>query len=260
MITNSKYTNLKLTILFEMRKLKSILFMLLTAGTMMAQSNVTDKYIENPDFGARFAAWSNPGKFNYNIATNFNKKSGEVYMEKWVDKSKTLGSNDGMSQKLRNLPTGTYTLVVAAQNIAQSNLSKACTGAYIFAGQEQVEISESRDYSVVFTVVNGKADIGIKLKNCNGNWVCVDNFRLFYNGENADSIATEQARLDKELAELKEHLANPTGTMPKVTTGAFVPTGTTIALGRSTISGTCKEKGFCWSTEPNPTILDEKTT
>lgn len=230
------------------------------AGAISAQTNVTSKYIENPDFGARFAAWTNPGKFTYNIASNFDRKNGEVYMEKWVEKSKTLGSNAGMSQTLRDLPTGTYTLVVAAQNISQANTSKTCTGAFVYAGAEQVEISESRDYSIVFTVVNGKADIGVKLSSCNGNWVCVDNFRLFYNGENADSIAAEQTRIDKELAELKEHLANPTGTAPKVTTGAFVPTGTTIALGRSTISGTCKEKGFCWSTEPNPTIFDEKTT
>lgn len=230
------------------------------AGAASAQTNVTDKYIENPDFGARFAAWSNPGKFTYNVANNFNGKKGEVYMEKWVDKSKTLGSNAGMSQTLRDLPTGTYTLVVSAQNIAQSNTSKTCTGAFVYAGAEQVQISESRDYSIVFTVVNGKADIGVKLSSCNGNWVCVDNFRLYYNGENADSIATEQARIDKELADLKEHLANPTGAVPKVTTGTFVPTGTTIALGRSTISGTCKEKGFCWSTEPEPTIFDEKST
>lgn len=250
-----------LTITF-MRKIKQLILpaLMLMAGAASAQTDVTSKYIENPDFGARFAAWSNPGKFTYNVANNFSKKNGEVYMEKWVDKSKTLGSNAGMSQTLRDLPTGTYTLVVSAQNISQANTSKTCTGAFLYAGAEQVEINECRDYSIVFTVVNGKADIGVKLTSCNGNWFCVDNFRLFYNGENADSIAAEQARIDKELSDLKEHLANPTGTMPKVTTGAFVPTGTTIALGRSTVSGTVKEKGFCWSTEPNPTILDEKTT
>ena len=245
-----------------MKRVKSFLLsaLMLMACTASAQTDVTSKYIENPDFGARFAAWSNPGKFTYNVANNFGKKSGEVYMEKWVDKSKTLGSNAGMSQTLRNLPTGTYTLVVAAQNISQANTSKTCTGAFLYAGAEQVEINESRDYSVVFTVVNGKADIGVKLSSCNGNWVCVDNFRLFYNGENADSIAAEQTRLDNELTDLKEHIANATGSIPTVKTGSFVPTGTTIALGRSTVSGTAKEKGFCWSTEPNPTIFDEKTT
>lgn len=245
-----------------MNRIKSLLLsaMMMMTGAVSAQEDVTNKYIENPDFGARFAAWSNPGQFTYNIASNFSKKSGEVYMEKWVDKSKTLGTNTGMSQTLRDLPTGTYTLVVSAQNIAQSNLSKTCTGAFIYAGNEQTEINAAGDYSVVFTVVNGKADIGVQLKNCNGNWVSVDNFRLYYNGENADSIAAEKARLEKELKELKEHIANATGSIPTVKTGTFVPTGTTIALGRSTITGTCKEKGFCWSTAPEPTIFDEKTT
>lgn len=95
-----------------MGEIKSILLsgLILMSGAASAQTNVTDKYIENPDFGARFAAWSNPGKFTYNIANNFDGKSGELYMEKWVDKSKTLGTNAGMSQTLRDLPTGTTTV------------------------------------------------------------------------------------------------------------------------------------------------------
>lgn len=66
-----------------MKKTKTLLVsaLLMMAGTTVAQTNVTDKYIENPDFAARFAAWSNPGKFTYNVANNFDKKHGEVYME-----------------------------------------------------------------------------------------------------------------------------------------------------------------------------------
>lgn len=242
---------------------RALIFALgLTLGILAkAQTDVTKKYIENPDFGARFAAWVNPGSFTFSTnTTSFEKKSGEVWMEKWVTKTSTLGNNSGMYQTLRNLPTGTYTLVAAAKNVSQNSPSKTCTGAYIYAGQEQVAFNEPGDYSVVFTVVNGKADIGVRLKACNGNWVCVDNFRLYYNGENADSIAAEQARLDKELADLKEKVAKATPTSLKVTTYDFVPTGNTIALGRSTVSGSSKEKGFCWSTHPEPTIFDETTT
>ncbi len=230
--------------------------------SLMAQpKDVTKKYIENPDFGSRFAAWVNPGSFTYNTnTTSFEGRSGEVWMEKWVAKGSTLGSNSGMYQTLRNLPAGTYTLVASAKNVSQSSPSKVCTGAYLYAGQEQVAFNAFGDYSVVFTVANGKADIGVKLKTCNGNWVCVDNFRLYYNGVNEDSLATEQARLDTELAALKEKVANATPTSLKVTTYDFIPTGNTIALGRSTVTGTSKEKGFCWSKEGEPTIFDEKTT
>ncbi len=228
--------------------------------TAWAQQNVTDKYIENPDFEARFAAWSNPGKFTYQITDKFENRNGAVWMEKWVSQSSTLGTNSGMYQTLRNLPKGTYTLVAGAKNIAQANLTKKCTGAFLYAGTEKVEVSAAGDYTVVFTVANGKADIGMRLQNCNGNWVCLDNIRLYYNGENADSLAKEQARVDEELSTLQTRLASPTGSKPTVKTNAFVPTGTTLALGRLTVTGTCKEKGFCWSTKPDPTILDERST
>lgn len=245
-----------------MRLLATLALALGMATTAMAQpQDVTKKYLDNPDFEARFAAWVNPGSFTYNTnLTSFEGRSNQIWMEKWVAKGSTLGSNNGMYQTLRNLPTGTYTLVASAKNVNQNSPSRKCTGAFIYAGQEQTEINEAKDYSVVFTVVNGKADVGVKLKSCTGNWVCVDNFRLYYNGENADSIAAEQTRLDEELAALKEKVENANPTSLKVTTYDFVPTGNTIALGRSTISGTCKEKGFCWSTEGEPTIFDEKTT
>lgn len=243
---------------------RNAMMVLAVASTICANAqakDVTTKYIENADFQARFAAWVNPGSFTYNVATTFEGKSGEVWMEKWVSQGGTLNNNDGMYQTLTDLPTGTYTLVVAAKNIQQSSKTKVCKGAYIYAGQEQTEISTPGDYSVVFTVVNGKTNIGIRLSGCDGNWVCVDNFRLYYNGENTDSIAAEQTRLDNELAEFKAHLENATGTAPKVKTYGFVPTGNTIALGRSTVTGTAKEKGFCWSsTNPEPSILDEKST
>lgn len=244
-----------------MKKIFIGLIALMIGTSVSAQTDVTNTYIENPDFGARFAAWVNPGSFTYNVTNTFTQKSGQVWMEKWVSSGGTLGNNAGIYQTLRNLKTGTYTLVVGAQNIQQSSTTKVCTGAFVYAGNEQTEINKAGDYSVVFTVVNGKANIGVRLSNCTGNWVCIDNFRLYYNGENADSIAAEQARVDNELKELKDHLANATGTMPKVTTNTFVPTGCTIALGRiSKITGTVVEKGFCWSTNPEPTILDEKTT
>lgn len=234
---------------------------LMIGTSVSAQTDVTNKYIENPDFAARFAAWVNPGSFTYNVSNTFTQKSGEVWLEKWVSQGNTLGNNSGIYQTLRDMAPGTYTLVVGAQNVQQASNSKVCSGAFIYAGNEQTEINKAGQYSVVFTVVNGKADIGIRLNNCDGNWVCIDNFRLYYNGQNADSIAAEQTRVNNELNELKAHLENPSGTVPKVTTYKFVPTGNTIALGRSTITGSAVEKGFCWSnTNPEPTILDEKTT
>ena len=48
---------------------------------------------------------------------------------------------------------------------------------------------------------------------------------------------------------------------PKVTTYEYVACGSTVALGRSTVSGTnLQEQGFCWSTSPEPTIDDNRST
>lgn len=231
---------------------------------MNAQSTeVTKKYIENADFGARFAAWTNPGSFTYNVGTGFTQKNGEVFMELWKSGGTKLGNNQGMFQTLRNLPEGTYTLVASAQN-TQASSTKAQTGAFIYAGSEQTEISEPGQYNVVFTVTEGEdVTIGVKLQSCTGNWVAIDNFRLFQKVANADSLATRKTALEAEINDLKEKIANATGAVPEVTTNSYVAMGSTICLGRSTIKNNgaaIKEKGLCWSTNPEPTIFDKKTT
>ena len=62
----------------------------------------------------------------------------------------------------------------------------------------------------------------------------------------------------------KYGIANATGPAPTVITNPNYARGATMAFGRSTISGvnisTLKEHGFCWSTNPEPTIFDNKTT
>lgn len=68
-----------------------------------------------------------------------------------------------------------------------------------------------------------------------------------------------------EKAEFAILLANATpgmGTAPKVTiTNHYVPTGATEALMRAAMTGTnAVERGVCWSTDHNPTVLDERTT
>ncbi len=59
-------------------------------------------------------------------------------------------------------------------------------------------------------------------------------------------------------------LANATGTVPRVITNLNYARGATMAFGRSTITGVSPtqllEHGFCWSTQPEPAISDNKTT
>ena len=85
----------------------------------------------------------------------------------------------------------------------------------------------------------------------------------------ANNMASTAEELAAATAELKEaafifQLANGTGTAPVVVTNDYVARGSTMALGRSTVSGVSTsnllEQGFCWSTSPNPTVLDNRTT
>ncbi len=58
-------------------------------------------------------------------------------------------------------------------------------------------------------------------------------------------------------------VANTTGIAPNVTTNPNFARGATMFLGRSTIAGnpaSLLEHGFCWSTHPEPTIFDHRTT
>lgn len=76
-------------------------------------------------------------------------------------------------------------------------------------------------------------------------------------------IDNEIIALEKAL--LAFNLANATpgsGTAPKVTlTNKYVATGATQALVRATVTGSnILERGVCWSTEHNPTVLDNRTT
>ena len=77
------------------------------------------------------------------------------------------------------------------------------------------------------------------------------------------AIADEEALIEKAL--FAYHVNNPTegtGTAPRVTqTNHYVATGATQALMRATMTGSnLLERGVCWSTERNPTVLDERST
>lgn len=74
-------------------------------------------------------------------------------------------------------------------------------------------------------------------------------------------LATETKKLQDAI--LNYRVANATGSVPKVTTHPFVARGATVAYGRNTVTGVVSsalmERGFVWSTHPEPTIIDNRT-
>lgn len=56
-------------------------------------------------------------------------------------------------------------------------------------------------------------------------------------------------------------VANASGSAPSVTTDPRHATGATMAFGRASFAGSdITEKGFCWSTQSNPTVMDKRST
>ncbi len=282
--------------------MKKVLFsciFLLSALSVMADKSVTNTYVENPDYEARFAGWINNG-FYYSTNSSFDQKHGKIYMERWVTSGGKI-PNVEISQDLY-LPAGTYTLTAGCQNIQQSGKIEACTGAVLYANDETVTVTESKDYSVTFTVLQGVTRIGFKVTSTNANWASIDNVRLTLLDTNIEAEYAELQKLietgtevlgegegaedlsaaingAKELMEsgsnekidsiakslsdatLNYRILNATGTVPKITTNKFVAAGATVLLGRMTSgSGGVLEKGFCWSTTPEPTIFDNRST
>lgn len=79
--------------------------------------------------------------------------------------------------------------------------------------------------------------------------------------EGVTSAEVQDATKALEQAMFCYRLANATGAVPSVSTHKYVARGSTVALGRSTVSGSnLQEQGFCWSTSPEPTVLDHRST
>lgn len=281
--------------------LLSGLFMMF-ALVLRADKDVTNSYIENPDFEARFAGWFNNG-FNYVTNSSFSQKNNKIYMERWVASGGKI-PNVEISQDLY-LPAGTYQLNAGCQNIQQSGKIESCTGAILYANDEQVTVTESKNYSLTFTVLQGVTKIGFKVTSTNANWAAIDNVRLTLLDANIEAEHAELQKLidkatevigdgdgegateltaaingAKELvaagsndkidslakslsdATLNYRILNATGGSPKITTNKFVAAGATVLLGRMSLGSAAGilERGFCWSTHPEPTIFDNRST
>lgn len=171
-----------------MKKIFLTLFMLTVTFTWtIAQTNVTPSpenpqkvdYIVNPSFENNTNGWTISG-FWTQTNSEFSKKVGSTYIEKWV--SSTSAAGDASVSQTITLPNGVYRLIVAAQNLSQSSTSKKNTGMYIFAGDQTTPIYTLGDYSVDFSVITGRVTLGVNAEGATGNWLALDNFRLYQIG------------------------------------------------------------------------------
>lgn len=151
-----------------------------SAGPTMVQARVdATNYIVNPSFDINgVSGWTNSGFGAQRNAPNTFTKDGNCYIEKYTDPGKTLANSD-IYQEL-TVPNGTYLLTVAAHARVNQNGTGAAyiDGAYIYANDQSIVVSEGKDYTIQIIVTDGTLKVGFKLDNSPANWVGADNFRL----------------------------------------------------------------------------------
>ena len=196
-----------------MKRLYALMFAFslvhISSGVFADETNVTARYVKNASFENKFTNWTQSG-MQLQTNTSFTLKVGSTYVEKWVDRGSRVGSAE-IYQTLSKLPAGQYRLQVAAHNIQQESASTAQTGAYVYAGSVQTTVTITDQYSVEFTTLGESFNIGFKAVNATGNWLCVDNFKLFFIGEDVEKMLEA---IQPQIAAAEKTLANATRSTP----------------------------------------------
>lgn len=123
---------------------------------------------------------------NMNFGANI---VGQKFVERWTGSGNKL-SDGTLLQTVTGLPNGTYKLSANMQNLQQKDNSNG-TGFYLVLNSAKTDCTEPGKVEVEGVVTDGTITIGVKLENCTGNWMCVDNFELTY--VNSTVTITEEA-------------------------------------------------------------------
>ena len=185
-------------------------------------------------------------------------------LQKAIDKAlSALGSDTGM---------GTAALQAAIEKAQQMVVNPIATSEELKA--ETIAVNEA--VTVYKKVLSAKNALQKVLDEADA---LVDGTTSVGVAELQIAIATAQQVTDNMDATVDEltaatdalkealfvfQLLNGSGTAPEVITHDYVARGSTMALGRSTVGGLSTseilEQGFCWSTSPEPTVLDNRST
>ena len=168
------------------------------------------------------------------------------------------------------------------QNIVKGNLTSALEQLEGILDAEPLELNDLYGAYNQLLVAIGAANVSILAYDdlqtaIDSAWVVYDNgagneASAFQNSINAAEGMTNN--LDAELDAIYDstsdvykaifayRLANATGTAPRVMTNPNYVRGSTSILARLLGGATSDvlERGFCWATHPNPTVLDNRTT
>lgn len=184
-------------------QMKNIITLLLVLFSLSASAKTdVTKLIKNPDFEINGRDGWTTNAFQIASNDHFAKRHNTNYCEIWTGSG--TARDAVLHQVIADVPAGTYTMTVAAHNINQSNTDLVCSGAYIFINDKSTAFNVDNDYTVTCVVGDGEMDLGAYTRGCNGNYVCVDYFRLSYEVI-YDDLAPFIAKYIKEIESIDQN-------------------------------------------------------
>lgn len=177
--------------------------------------------IVNADFSATTYNWSLEGEYDSwsgPKGTQWQEKKGTINgttiengVERYVSSGKTL-SDSKLYQTVNGLPNGKYKLSADFIATQQADKAKVNTGTQLYAEttdgivykDASTEDGKSQNFSLDVIVRDGKLQLGVRNVSTTCNWMCVDNFKLEYYGEDL-SIYIEN--LEAKIAEAEAYKA-----------------------------------------------------
>ncbi len=210
--------------------------------TVFADDVEMTSYIQNPSFESQTDGWT-VTSMDLQNNTHFTMKSGNVYLQRWVARGSQAGTCSA-TQKLSYMPAGHYRLTAAAQNIQQNSETDAQTGVSIYAGTttNATTVTVVSDYSVTYDCDGSPFTIGFRAVSATGNYLCVDNFRLYYTG--ADLTLLQTASTNAQAIITMSEKSAYAGLQPAVKTALEAQIAAVQAFTEETTADALQETAF----------------
>lgn len=224
-----------------------------TLAQTTAGSNFTDVIVNNSFEKGNTDGWTLVDAGGAANNGNFGKATGSWFVEKWNPSMITAGT---LSQSISGLPNGAYTLSAEGQLLQQNDNTVVPEGYYLTANGYRTPIVAAGTYSVLAKVTDGTLTIGTVIEDCTGNWACIDDFRLVYEGAPiavTDITITGESTMEVGKTQTLTSVVEPANaSFPAVTYSSNTPTIATVdpltglvtAVSEGTVTITATADGF----------------
>ena len=164
--------------------------------------DITDVYLENTDFSAgNIGSWETnyvSGQQAQNIGyQGASYTNGDItisqFIESWLPAGDGNIGNGYLRQTVKALPEGQYSLEADGIAVKQNDVDKVIEGAYLFiyAGgkyygkEKSLNTGNAKPEHFTTSFVHmgeGEIQFGLMTENATCNWLCADNFKVYYTG------------------------------------------------------------------------------